>query len=203
MIVESLLVLSLIFAILGAESSSFAYSRFGTGFSVLFSSFATFLLGSISLALFQLVVLGIVMLTLVAVFENKFNVTRDLDSLKRPISTIILVSAAASIFLVGCTISSSFAIGAASALLSAASCALILKQNILKTVIGLIFLQCAGSIVMMLLGMSALPTVTVFNVAVLGLEFFLLNYAFGIQQIHGTLNYRRLRLTSRSDRRRS
>jgi len=198
-IVESLLVLSLIFAILGVESTSFAYSRFGTGFSILFSSLATFLLGSISLALFQLVVLGIVMLTLLAVFENKFNVTRDLDPLKGPVSKIILVSVAAGIFLVGCSVSLSLSNGAAAALLSVAVCALILKQNVLKIIIGLILLQCSGSIVMMLLDVSALSTVAVFNLGVMGLEFFLLNYAFGIQKMHGTLNSRRLRLKFRSD----
>lgn len=200
-IVESLLALSLIFAIVGVESTSFAYSRFGTGFSILFSSFATFLLGSISLAIFQLLVLGIFMLTLVGVFENKFNVNRDLDPFRGPVSKIIVVSVAASIFLVGYSVSSSFPNGAASALLSVAVCALILKQNVLKIVLGLILLQCGGSIVMMLLGML-LPTVAVFNLAVTGLEFFLLNHAYNIQQMHGTLNSRRLRLTFRSDKRR-
>jgi len=199
-LVESLLVVSLIFAIVGVESTSFAYSRFGTGFSVLFSSFATFLLGSISLTLFQLVVLGIFMLTLVGVFENRFNVNRDLESFRGPVSKIIVVSVAASIFLVGYSVSSSFPNGAAGALLSVAVCALILKQNVLKIVLGLILLQCGGSIVMMLLGMPALPTVAVFNLAVTGLEFFLLNHAYNIQQMHGTLNSRRLRLTFRSDR---
>jgi len=199
-ILESLLVLSLIFAILGAESTSFTYSRFGTGFSVLFSSFATFLLGSIPLALFQLVALGIVMLTLIAIFENKFNVTRDPDPLKGPVSKMILASAAISMFLVGYSVSSNFSNGAASALLSVAVCALILKQNVLKIVIGLILLQCGGSIVMMLLDVSALPTVALLNLVVMGLEFFLLNCAFDIQQMHGTLNSRRLRLTFRSER---
>jgi len=198
-VVESLLALSLIFAVLGVESRSFAYSRFGTGFSILFSSFATFLLGSISLALFQLVVLGIVMLTLLAVFENKFNVTRDLDPLKGPVSKIILVSVAVSIFLIGSSISLSLSNGAAAALLSVAVCALILKQNVLKIVIGLILLQCSGSIVMMLLDVSALSTVAVFNLGVMGLEFFLLNYAFDTQKMYGTLNSRRLRLKFRSD----
>jgi len=201
-ILESLLVLSLLFAILGVESTSFAYSRFGTGFSVLFSSFATFLLGSISLALFQLVALGIVMLTLVAVFENKFNVTRDLDPLKGPVSKIILVSAATSIFLIGRSVSSSFSEGTAGALLSVAVCALILKHNILKIVIGLSLFQCGGSIVMMLLNVSALPTVAIFNLAVVGLQFFLLNCAFHIQQMHGTLNSRRLVFRSARSRRR-
>ena len=36
-IVEYLLLLSLMFAIVGVESTSFAYLRFGTGLSVLFS----------------------------------------------------------------------------------------------------------------------------------------------------------------------
>lgn len=151
------------------------------------------------MALFQLVVLGIVMLTLLAVFENKFNVTRDLDPLKGPVSKIILVSVAAGIFLVGCSVSLSLSNGAAAALLSVAVCALILKQNVLKIIIGLILLQCSGSIVMMLLDVSALSTVAVFNLGVMGLEFFLLNYAFDIQQMHGTLNSRRLRLKFRSD----
>jgi len=202
-ILESLLVLSLIFAILGIESTSFAYSRFGTGFSVLFSSFATFLLGSISLALFQLVALGIVMLTLLAVFENKFNVTQDPDPLRGPVSKMISVSAATSIFLVGLNVSSSFSNGAAGALLSVAICALILKQNVLKIVIGLILLQCGGSIVMILLNVSASPIVAVFNLGVIGLEFFLLNYAFHIQQTHGTLNSRRLIFRSAENRRRN
>jgi len=195
-------VLSLLFAILGIESTSFAYSRFGTGFSVLFSSFATFLLGSISLALFQLVALGIVMLTLLAVFENKFNVTQDPDPLRGPVSKIIIVSAATSIFLVGRSVSSSFSNGTAGALLSVAICALILKQNVLKIVIGLILLQCGGSIVMMLLNVSVLPTVAVFNLGVVGLEFFLLNYAFDIQQKHGALNSRQLIFRSARNRRR-
>jgi len=202
-IVESLLVLSLIFAILGIESKSFAYSRFGTGFSVLFSSFATFLLGSISLALFQLVALGIVMLTLLAVFENRFNVTEDPDPLRGPVSKMILVSAATSIFLVCLSVSSSLSNGAAGALLSVAICALILKQNVLKVVIGLILFECGGSIVMMLLNVSSSPIVAVFNLGVMGLEFFLLNCAFHIQQTHGTLNSRRLIFRSARNRRRN
>jgi hypothetical protein len=202
MILESLLVLSLIFAILGIESTSFAYSRFGTGFSVLFSSFAAFLLGSISLALFQLVALGIVMLTLLAVFENKFNVTRDFDPLKGPVSKVILLSAATSISLFGLGVSSSFSNGTAGALLSVAACALILKQNVLKIVIGLILFQCSGSVFMMLLNVSALPTVAFFNLGIVGLEFFILNYAFGVQQMYGTLNSRRLLFRSDGNRRR-
>jgi len=202
-IVESLLVLSLIFAILGIESTSFAYSRFGTGFSVLFSSFATFLLGSISLALFQLVALGIVMLTLLAVFENKINVTRDLDPFRGPVSKVILLSAATSIFLIGHSVSSSFSNGTAGALLSVAVCALIIKQNVLKIVTGLILFQCGGSIMMMLLNVSALPTLAVLNLGVVALEFFLLNYAFHIQQVHGTLNSRRLIFRSAKSRHRN
>jgi len=194
--------LSLIFAILGIESTSFAYSRFGTGFSVLFSSFATFLLGSISLALFQLVALGVVMLTLLAVFENKFNVTRDLDPLRGPVSKVILLSAATIIFLIGRNVSSSFSDGAAGALLSVAVCGLILKQNVLKVVIGLILFQCSGSIVIMLLNVFALPTLAVFNLGVVGLEFFLLNCAFHIQRVHGTLDSRRLLFRSAGGRRR-
>ena len=196
MILEALLVVSLIFAILGVESTSFAYSRLGTGFSVLFSSFATFLLGSVSLALFQLVALGIVVLTLLAVFENKFNVTRDLDPLKGLVSRIIFVSAVTGMFLIGGSVSSSFSSGAAGALLSVAVCALILKQNVLKIVIGLVIFQCAGSIVMILPNVSGLPAVAVFNLGVMGLELFLLNYAFSVQKMHGTLNYRRLILKS-------
>jgi hypothetical protein len=203
LIVESLLVLSLIFAILGIESKSFAYSRFGTGFSVLFSSFATFLLGSFSLALFQLLALGMVMLTLLAVFENKFNVTQDPDPLRGPVSKMILVSVATSIFLVGLSVSSSFSNGAAGALLSVAICALILKQNVLKVVIGLILFECGGSTVMMLLNVSASPIVAVFNLGVMGLEFFLLNCAFYIQQTQGTLNSRRLIFRSARNRRRN
>jgi len=139
------------------------------------------------------------MLTLLAVFENKFNVTRDLDPLKGPLSKIILVSAAVSIFLIGCSVSLSLSNGAAAALLSVAVCALVLKQNVLKIVISLILLQCSGSIVMMLLDVSALSFVAVFNLGVMGLEFFLLNYAFDIQQMYGTVNYRRLRLKFGSD----
>jgi len=189
----------MIFAIVGIESSRFSYSRFGIGFSVLFSAFATFLLGSISLALFQLVVLGILVLTLVAVLENKFNVTYDLDPLQGPLSNVVLLSTAASVFLAVCSVSSSFSNGVAGALLSVAGYSLILKQNVLKIVLGLILLQCGGSIVMVLLNIPTLPTIAVFNFAVTGLEFFLLKYALKIQQMHSTLNFRSLRLTSRSD----
>jgi len=195
-ILEALLVVSLIFAILGVESTSFAYSRLGTGFSVLFSSFATFSLGSVSLALFQLVALGIVMLTLLAVFENKFNVTLDPDPLKGLVSKITFVSVATGMFLIGGSVSSSFSNGAAGALLSVAVCALILKQNVLKIVIGLVIFQCGGSIVMILLNVCGLPAVAIFNLGVAGLELFLVNYAFSVQKMHGTLNYRRLILKS-------
>jgi len=56
--------------------------------------------------------------------------------------------------------------------------------------------------VMMLLNVSVLPTVAVFNLGVVGLEFFLLNYAFDIQQKHGALNSRQLIFRSARNRRR-
>jgi hypothetical protein len=135
------------------------------------------------------------MLTLLAMFENKFNVTRDIDPLKGPVPKIILLSTAISIFLIAVSISSSYPDGAAAAFLSVAVCALILKRNILKIVISLIILQCSGSIVMMLLNVSALATVA-FNLGVMGLEFFLVKYAFDIQRMHGTLNSRRIAFRS-------
>lgn len=189
----------MMFAIVGIGSSRFAYSRFGIGFSVLFSSFATFLLGSTSLALFQLVVLGILILTLVAVLENRFNITHDLEPLQGSHSNIVLLATAIGIFLAVYGFSSSFSNGAASALLSVATYSLILKQNMLKIVLGLILLQCGASILMMLLNIPTSPTIAVFNFAVTGLEFFLLKHALRIRRMHGTLNFRSLRLTSRSD----